>query len=52
MHIIKNRSLPLLVAMDEVVAIVGKTWDSVVLMDELVNIVTVVEGDSVGAIPE
>ena len=37
-----NRSLPLVVVMEEVVAIVvGKTWGSVV-----------VEGDSVGAIPE
>ena len=47
-----NRSLPLVVVRDEVVAIVGKTWGSVIVVDELVDIVTVVLGDSVGAIPE
>ena len=52
MHInFKNRSLPLVVVVrDEMVATVGK-GGSVVAIDELVDIV-VVEGDSVGAIPE
>ena len=51
MRIIKNRSLPLVVVVrDEVVSLVGK-GGSVVAMDELVDIM-VVEGDSVGAIPE
>ena len=50
MHIIKNRSLPLVVVMDEVGTLVGK-GGSVVAMNELVDIM-VVEGDSVGAIPE
>ena len=36
--------------MDEVGTFIGKTWGSVVAMDELVDIVVV--GDSVGAIPE
>ena len=47
MHII--RSLPLVVVMDEMVALVGK-GGSVVAMDELIDIVVVV--DSVGTIPE
>ena len=53
MRIIKNRSLPLVVIVvrDEMVATVGK-GDSVVAMEELVEIVTVVLGDSVGTIPE